>query len=100
MKENLRKLAEGDTSIEASLITDYKKRKLLQQVNVTSYDIKKGSGFKTTIEKQETELTPELIASGAWKTKNFKSYNFNALGTVPQSGHLHPLLKVLNISYL
>ena len=32
--------------------------------------------------------------SGAWRTKNFKAYNFNALGQRIDCGHLHPLLKV------
>lgn len=47
-----------------------------------------------TIEKPETDLTPEMIAKGTWKTKTFKDYNFDALGIAPERGHLHPLLKV------
>ena len=35
-----------------------------------------------------------MIASGDWKTANFKPYNFEALGIQPPTGHLHPLLKV------
>ena len=35
-----------------------------------------------------------LVISGSWKTKDFKAYNFEALGIRPDSGHLHPLLKV------
>ena len=31
---------------------------------------------------------------GAWKTEQFKPYNFNALGQPTEGGHLHPLLKV------
>ena len=34
------------------------------------------------------------LDSGAWRTKRFKAYNFNALGQRIDSGHLHPLLKV------
>jgi phenylalanyl-tRNA synthetase alpha chain len=34
------------------------------------------------------------LYSKSWKTKKFKDYNIDALGTVPESGHLHPLLKV------
>jgi len=73
---------------------EYKKRKLVQEVVVKSYLINKGSAFTTKIEKAETDLTPEMIASGAWKTANFKPYNFQALGIQPPTGHLHPLLKV------
>jgi len=73
---------------------EYKKRKLLQEVTEKIYIVTKGPNFSTTILKAETELTPEMISSGAWKTSNFKPYNFNALGISPPGGHLHPLLKV------
>uniref|UniRef100_A0AAQ4RRZ6 phenylalanine--tRNA ligase n=2 Tax=Gasterosteus aculeatus aculeatus TaxID=481459 RepID=A0AAQ4RRZ6_GASAC len=61
---------------------------------VKSYWITKGSSFSTTITKQETELTPEMIASGSWKEKKFKPYNFQAMGVAPDCGHMHPLMKV------
>jgi phenylalanyl-tRNA synthetase alpha chain len=61
---------------------------------VTSYSIEKGVHFKPTIPKEETEITSEMLVSGAWKTATFKKYNFNAAGLEPPSGHLHPLLKV------
>uniref|UniRef100_A0A671K0K1 Phenylalanine--tRNA ligase alpha subunit n=1 Tax=Sinocyclocheilus anshuiensis TaxID=1608454 RepID=A0A671K0K1_9TELE len=72
---------------------ELKKRKLLSEVTVKSYWITKGSSFSTTITKQETELTPEMIASGSWKEKKFKPYNFEAMGVAPDCGHLHPLMK-------
>lgn len=34
------------------------------------------------------------IHSGSWRDKQFKSYNFNALGAPVACGHLHPLMKV------
>ena len=37
---------------------EYKKRKLLQEVNFTAYKVSKGSEFKLTIEKVVTDLTP------------------------------------------
>ena len=46
------------------------------------------------IAKAETDLTAEMIQDGSWKSKTFKPYNFNALGIMPLSGYLHPLLKV------
>lgn len=61
--------------------------------------IRRAKGFTTVIEKQETELTPEMIASGDWKTKNFKAYNFDALGASIPTGHLHPLMKVIILIY-
>lgn len=56
--------------------------------------MKPGPSFTTSVTKQETDLTPEMIASGSWKTKEFKPYNLNALGIPIQRGHLHPLMKV------
>ncbi|XP_051904754.1 phenylalanine--tRNA ligase alpha subunit [Hippocampus zosterae] len=73
---------------------ELKKRKLLTEVTVKSYWITKGNSFSTTVTKQETELTPEMIATGSWKEKNFKPYNFDAMGVAPDCGHLHPLMKV------
>ncbi|XP_077356051.1 phenylalanine--tRNA ligase alpha subunit [Festucalex cinctus] len=73
---------------------ELKKRKLLAEVTVKSYWITKGNSFSSTVTKQETELTPEMIATGSWKEKNFKPYNFDAMGVAPDCGHLHPLLKV------
>jgi phenylalanyl-tRNA synthetase alpha chain len=42
----------------------------------------------------ETDLTVDMIRSGAWKEASFKKFNFNAQGQTPDGGHLHPLLKV------
>ncbi|KAG7208281.1 hypothetical protein KM043_014524 [Ampulex compressa] len=74
--------------------TSYKKRKLLQEIIVNSVLIEKGSNFSLKVEKLETELTVDLLANGAWKEKKFKPYNFEALGSALEIGHLHPLLKV------
>ncbi|XP_013410856.1 phenylalanine--tRNA ligase alpha subunit [Lingula anatina] len=74
--------------------TDYKKRKLIQEVKINSFIVTKGSKFSLTISKQETDLTPEMLSSGSWKEHTFKPYNFEALGVLPDSGHLHPLLKI------
>ncbi|XP_043281076.1 phenylalanine--tRNA ligase alpha subunit isoform X2 [Venturia canescens] len=73
---------------------EYKKRKLLQEVVIKSSIVRKGPNFSTKIEKQEADLTADLLVSGAWKEKKFKPYNFDALGTALEVGHLHPLLKV------
>lgn len=56
--------------------------------------MEKGPDFSTTVEKLEADLTSDLLAHSAWKTKKFKPYNFDALGAALQIGHLHPLLKV------
>uniref|UniRef100_A0A1B6L7A2 phenylalanine--tRNA ligase n=1 Tax=Graphocephala atropunctata TaxID=36148 RepID=A0A1B6L7A2_9HEMI len=87
-------LSKEDDKIPANLKQEYKKRKLLQEITVKSFNISKGSQFSLTLSKPETDLTPEMIATGDWKTKTFKPYNLNALGVPPSSGYLHPLLKV------
>jgi phenylalanyl-tRNA synthetase alpha chain len=95
VQDTLKRFAEeGTASLDAPTMTEYKKRKLLVQNAVNFMFIRRASGFTTTIEKQETELTPEMIASGDWKNKKFKAYNFDALGSPIPLGHLHPLMKV------
>ncbi|KAF7661382.1 hypothetical protein LDENG_00262690 [Lucifuga dentata] len=95
VREKLLLLQKGQAAqLDEKEKNELKKRKLLSEVTVKSYWISKGNSFSTTITKQETELTPEMIASGSWKEKKFKPYNFEAMGVAPDCGHLHPLLKV------
>jgi phenylalanyl-tRNA synthetase alpha chain len=56
--------------------------------------VTKGANWALERTKFETELTAQMIRSGAWKDAKFKSYNFNAEGTAGTGGHLHPLLCV------
>ena len=84
---------QGD-AVPAKTRDDFKKRTLLQEVVVKYYELTPGPGFTTTIQKPETELTPEMIANGSWKSATFKPYNFEALGIQPHRGQLHPLMKV------
>ncbi|KAK6188247.1 hypothetical protein SNE40_004469 [Patella caerulea] len=81
-------------NIADSQIAEFKKRKLVSEEKLTSYIVTKGEDFTLNVSKPEVDLTAEMIASGSWKTKNFKPYNFDALGVPPQGGYLHPLLKV------
>ncbi|TRZ09466.1 hypothetical protein HGM15179_017641 [Zosterops borbonicus] len=73
---------------------ELKRRKLLLEVTLKSYWIRQGSAFSTAVARPETELTPEMIATGSWRRLPFKPYNFSSLGLPPACGHLHPLLKV------
>lgn len=94
-KVNLSALLSGDfSSVSDKDKSEYKKRKLVMEVTDKVYTLTKGPDFATTISRPETELTPEMISSGSWKDVQFKPYNFSALGIAPDSGHLHPLLKV------
>lgn len=73
---------------------EYKKRKLIQEVVVKSFILRKGPEFSLKLTKLETDLTADMLSSGNWKTLKFKEYNFDALGVPPECGFLHPLLKV------
>ena len=69
----------------------------MQEVAEKIYVVERGPGFTTSIERPETELTPEMLTSGRWRTACFKPYNFAALGIAPAGGTLHPLLKVRQV---
>ncbi|KAJ2344776.1 Phenylalanyl-tRNA synthetase, beta subunit, cytoplasmic, partial [Coemansia sp. RSA 2618] len=75
-------------------INDLKRRKLIKANKILSYAVGKGANFSTELKKQATDLTLEMMQSGAWKTAEFKKFNFNSLGINPSGGHLHPLMKV------
>lgn len=83
----------GDDA-KGSGLADYRKRKLCERRKYLYFSVQKGPQFSTVIEKPETDLTVELLASGRWKTATFKPYNFNAEGVPPNPGALHPLMKV------
>lgn len=95
VQKNLGLIEQGaGHTVDDKLKSDYKKRKLVEEVTEKIYNITKGENFSTTIEKIPTEITPEMIQTGSWKKTAFKSYNLDALGVEPSAGHLHPLLKV------
>lgn len=92
-RDQLRVIQEKRTH-EPKIINDLKKRKLLRLQKVISFKISKGPKFALEMVKEETDLTAEMLASGAWKTATFKPYNFKALGADQHAGALHPLNKV------
>jgi len=73
---------------------ELKSRKLATIEVLSKYLVKRGAEFTLNIEKPQTDITSEMLANGEWKTKEFKDYNFDALGIPPRPGHLHPLMKV------
>jgi phenylalanyl-tRNA synthetase alpha chain len=59
----LQKISVGDmTDIPDEQLKEFKKRKLIDMVVVKSYTVTKGSAFSTSIDKLETDLTPEMLA--------------------------------------
>lgn len=79
---------------DKKVVEALKKRKLLNVVSQKSYKVTKGTEFMPSRVKLETQLTAEMLRSGAWKDTKFKKTNLNAAGQVTNGGHLHPLLKV------
>ncbi|KAF7352664.1 Phenylalanyl-tRNA synthetase alpha chain [Mycena venus] len=45
------------------------------------FTVQKGPDFSTSTAKPETDLTVDMLTSGAWKTSTFKKYNFEAEGS-------------------
>ncbi|CCD67614.1 phenylalanine--tRNA ligase [Caenorhabditis elegans] len=93
-RKQLESLRIGSSDVSENEKKELKKRKLISEVNIKALVVSKGTSFTTSLAKQEADLTPEMIASGSWKDMQFKKYNFDSLGVVPSSGHLHPLMKV------
>lgn len=79
---------------KADVLKDLVSRKLINRVKQTTYKVAKGPNFSTSVEKQATDITPEMLASGSWKNQSFKKYNFAAEGQPTNGGALHPLMKV------
>lgn len=84
----------NDEKVSEKIKNEYKKRKLMVENVIKIFVLTKGKEFTTTLTKLETDLTSDLLTSEAWKSLKFKDYNFDALGSNPQAGYTHPLLKV------
>lgn len=83
-----------DSSIDAKVLADLKKRKLIVPKKRTDFVVTKGDDFSLELTKLETDITSEMVATGSYKDAKFKPYNFNSQGLAVQSGALHPLSKV------
>ncbi len=93
-RELLQGVARTGKIEESKTLADYRKRKLVEQKKNFAYEVSKGSKYAKEIPVEVTDLTADMLASGEWKTANFKPYNFNALGASQNAGALHPLNKV------
>ncbi|RZC38162.1 tRNA-synt 2d domain containing protein [Asbolus verrucosus] len=95
VQANLKLILSGHAAqIADNIKQEYKKRKLIQEVVLKSFVLRKGPEFSLNLQKLETDLTAEMLISGSWQGQKFKDYNFDALGVPPDCGTLHPLLKV------
>lgn len=77
-----------------AVLRELQKRKLVAPRKLLHYSAAKGPQFATEVKSLETDLTVEMLSSGAWKDAAFKQYNFAAAGQPTEGGALHPLLKV------
>jgi len=93
-RKNLQEVHEAHTMSDTKALADYKKRKLVQTTKIIHYSVKKGPKYAKEMAVEVTDLTPEMLESGSWKTANWKPYNFAALGAPQGAGALHPLNKV------
>lgn len=75
-------------------LVDLKKRKLVSVTKIVGYSVEKAPKFALTITNYETDITSDMVTTGSWKNATFKPYNFNSEGVYPNSGALHPLMKV------
>jgi phenylalanyl-tRNA synthetase alpha chain len=79
---------------DPKMAADLKKRKLVKTTKAFDYTAKKGPKYTKEMRIEVTDLTSDMLQSGAWETTNFKPYNFKALGADQNAGALHPLNKV------
>lgn len=58
----------------------FKKRKLVTIVSQKSYRVTKGANFAAKRVKLETQLTADMLRTGAWKDTKMKKMNLGADG--------------------
>ncbi|TKA73118.1 hypothetical protein B0A49_03414 [Cryomyces minteri] len=90
----LRQIQDTKSLADAKMLKELMKRQLVKTSKVISYSIRKGSKYAKEMPVEVTDLTADMLASGDWKTANFKPYNFKTLGAAQNAGALHPLNKV------
>ncbi|KAK5552339.1 Phenylalanyl-tRNA synthetase, beta subunit, cytoplasmic [Exophiala xenobiotica] len=94
VQQQLQYIRSTKTLDKPKVVADFKKRKYVVEQKTVTFKITKGPKFSTEFVKEETDLTAEMLASGAWKTVQLKPYNFKAKGALTSAGALHPLNKV------
>jgi phenylalanyl-tRNA synthetase alpha chain len=94
VQEQLREVQATKKLADGKVVADFRKRKYVVDQKKVAFKIAKGPKFSPEFVKEETDLTAEMLASGAWKTAKLKPYNFKAKGAPTPAGALHPLNKV------
>ena len=94
VRDQLQTIRSTKSYPDTRVIIELRKRKLVTLHKVSTYKISRGPKYSNQFVKEETDLTADMLASGAWKTVKLKPYNFKAKGAPTPSGALHPLNKV------
>ena len=94
VREQLQTIQSTKSYDDVKVLTDLRKRKLIEMKKALSFRFSKGPKYATKFVKEETDLTADMLASGAWKDVRLKPYNFKARGAPTPAGALHPLNKV------
>ncbi|KAK9819263.1 hypothetical protein WJX81_008677 [Elliptochloris bilobata] len=81
-------------ALDAGVAEALRKRKLAVAEAWKTYRLGCGPKFALERRRAAADLTADMISKGTWRDKEFKQYNFDALGRPPACGALHPLLKV------
>lgn len=80
---------------DPNVIKNY--QKVLKYITIETnkfFSLKRGKNFEMGLQKQETDLTKDLLVEDQWKKAKFKKYNYETLGKEVSNGALHPLLRV------
>ncbi len=62
-REQLQIVQKSRTHPDPSVLTDLKKRKLINMHKVISYEFERGPNFAPEFSKEETDLTADMLAS-------------------------------------
>ena len=93
----LQKLKESgftEDALDDKTLQGLKRRKLIKLNTRKSCKVQRGPSYSPKRQKKAADLTKEMLDSGAWKTTEYKPYNFLTLGEGVGGGYVHPLLKV------
>jgi len=70
------------------------RRKLLKKETLKQFEVAKGPNYSLERKRKQGDLSVDMLRDGSWKTADFKSYNYNAVGAPVGGGYFQPLLKV------
>lgn len=79
---------------DQNAVKNQQKLKHITVDNIKFFFVTIGNNFNAGLQKQETDLTKDLLVEDNWEKSHFKNYNYKAKGKEVNNGALHPLLRV------